>query len=276
LRIFYKTVTACAHRIIVLEKELEERLSLLANPDKIAFVPIAIPTVRLPKKEYAKSKLNLPKDVFVILFFGFVTWYKGVDWLLRAFKKGRKIKLIIAGGMSPTLKNKPHYQVFYHKVLALAKKKGARITGFVDESDILLYFAAADLVIFPYRVFMSSSGPLAWTIAAKKPFILSSRLAPYFKSYDFQKASMLTYVKKEDLFFDFTSDKLQKKISFLLKNKNQLAKLESFSAKLAKMRSPKFLACRYLEQLEYDTNNSYGFIPILAKLLPRKLAYRLG
>jgi len=60
--------------------------------------------------------------------------------------------------------------------------------GFLDEKDLPVYFGAADLVVLPYRTFMSSSGPLSLAQAMGKPFILSEEAARVLKTQDFKES----------------------------------------------------------------------------------------
>src|SRR6185369_2352713 len=103
-------------------------------------------------KRLAKSKLGIAQDQKVLLFFGFVTWYKGADWLIKTFdtlaKKYPKAQLVIAGGPSYSLATKSHYKKYYHALEQIAKRNSQiRIAGFVDEKEIQTYFSAADLSI---------------------------------------------------------------------------------------------------------------------------------
>ncbi|MEY2828561.1 MAG: hypothetical protein RIQ33_419, partial [Bacteroidota bacterium] len=52
-------------------------------------------------KQAARAKLNIADDEKIILFFGFIRKYKGLDWILEAMKnedlKKQNIKLLVAG-----------------------------------------------------------------------------------------------------------------------------------------------------------------------------------
>jgi len=247
---FYKLIGIFSHKIIVLDNELKKRLKKIIPQEKIAVVPIGVEekTKTIGKRE-ARKKLGLPQKDFILLSFGFVAWYKGTDWLVKQ-KFDKKTKLIIAGGESPTLKNKPHYRQFYNKVFQSAKKKdNVIVTGFLPENKIPLYFAASDLVLFPYRTKISSSGPLAWTLSYKKPFFLSTALSGYFLSEDFRESLNKAGIKKEMLLFSLKKDNsLKNKISHL--NKTHLFELKKFSASLAQMQDDNQMSLRYHQELK--------------------------
>lgn len=97
----------------------------------------------------ARIALGLPEDKQLVLFFGLIRNYKGLDMLLDAMnelKPNPNINLIIAGEF---YEDKQPY-------LDLIKKYGIEnqviLHGkFIANEDVKLYFSAADLVALPYR-----------------------------------------------------------------------------------------------------------------------------
>ena len=81
------------------------------------------------------------------------------------------------------------------------------------QDQIANYFAAADLVVLPYRAFMCASGVMSLVFSYTKPFIISEQLTPMLASSDFQQALDKTGLKAKD-------------ISFTLDNKSLLAVTE--------------------------------------------------
>lgn len=252
LRLYYRLISYPVKSIVVLEDNLKKSLSTVVNPDKITVIPHGVPTISINKltKKSARQQLNIKNEI-VILYFGYLTWYKGVDFLIKTFlnKKnfnGKKIKLIVAGGPSFTQFEKPHYQKFISKIQTLLKNdpNHIQLTGFVDEKDIPLYFKASDLVIFPYRAFISSSGPLSFTLAYNKPFLLSENLGKLLESSDVKKSMAKAGISKNDLIFKYNHDSLLSKTALSVKNR-QNKKLEKFSQLLAKERSFKKLSESY-------------------------------
>lgn len=256
LKAFFWMLVFPSQKVIVLEEILKERLiRIVGMRQKIVFIPHGVDqSLPIISKEEARLKLGLKKHEPILLYFGYLTWYKGVDFLVKTFTKNeikvkdRRIRLIIAGGESATQKTKPHYQKFVKKVYALVKKsKMIRITGFVEEKELPLYFAAADLIVLPYRIFMSSSGPLSLCLGFSKPFIMSYALKGYFSSPDFAASFSKTGLKKDDLLFAFQNQKLATKIKPAFKNKTRLT---NFSADLAKKRDFSILATSYVKAIE--------------------------
>lgn len=99
-------------------------------------------------KEQAKNNLKL-KDKNILLFFGFIRDYKGLDILIEAFSIVRKsidVKLIVAGEFyEPEEK--------YIKLIQKHKLEEAVILkkDFIPTSDVKYYFSASDAVVLPYK-----------------------------------------------------------------------------------------------------------------------------
>jgi D-inositol-3-phosphate glycosyltransferase len=97
----------------------------------------------------ARKLLGLPEEKQLVLFFGLIRNYKGLDMLLEAMselKFNSNINLVIAGEF---YEDKQPY-------LDLIKKYGIEnqviLHGkFIANEDVKLYFSAADLVALPYR-----------------------------------------------------------------------------------------------------------------------------
>jgi glycosyltransferase involved in cell wall biosynthesis len=136
---------------------------------------------RIIESNVAKEVLDV-KHKKILLFFGYLAGYKGIEVLLEAFrllKHKEDFVLFVAGGEHPRLK----FDFCYLEYLRLLKEKAGNVsnnivfTGFVQEDMIPVYFSAADLVIFPYKIAMSSSGPMSLAISYEKPFLISNVFA---------------------------------------------------------------------------------------------------
>lgn len=264
-RLFLFLLILPTYKVIVLEEEFKKRLKKLTGiSKKVLVIPHGVDTkLEFVSKESSRKVLGINQNEKVVLYFGYLTWYKGVDILVKTFVENKlklnnqPVKLIVAGGESATQKDKPHYQKFVKKVYKLAEKlKYVTVTGFVKEEDIPLYFAVSDLVVLPYRTFISSSGPLSLASSFRKPFIVSSQLNPYFKSADFHKALKQTKLDGKDMVFSLSNFELGKKILKVM-NEKTLQKLAQFSANLSKQRSFEALSVRYIEALEPSGKKRY-------------------
>lgn len=235
LKYFYLPLIFLSKKIFVFELHFKK---ILFNHKKIIFIPHAIEDYKINNKEI---KVNNS-----CLFFGFLSPYKGIDFLINIWQK-KFGNLIIAGDINPNhIKNKKNLN-YLKKLKEKAYQKKITITGFIPENKIKYYFQSAELVIFPYKIFFSSSGPLSFCFSFEKPFILSRPLEDYFESPDFQEALKETGLKKEDFLFDFTPESFEKRLSWARKN---LDKLSAFSKLMKQKRSWGKVANIYLEILK--------------------------
>ncbi|OGY11083.1 MAG: hypothetical protein A3D26_02000 [Candidatus Blackburnbacteria bacterium RIFCSPHIGHO2_02_FULL_44_20] len=254
IRLYYWFIASVSNNIITLEEEHKNRLAKLISEEKITAVPHGVDlNFKATSKSKARKKLGYRDDELVLLYFGFLTWYKGADFLVNTFAKrqykiaGKRVRVILAGGDSPTLSSKPHYQDYIGKLRTKAEGSNTvSITGFVPQEDIPLYFAASDLVLFPYRTFMSSSGPLSLALSHKKPFLLSSSLKGYFLSPDFSSSLDQCGLREKDVLFSLRPTSLLKKVNALCSDFGYFNKLSAFSAQVAARRYFEVLVPNYL------------------------------
>lgn len=125
----------------------------------------------LSKKE-AREKLNIDPDQKIILFFGFIRRYKGLDILLEAMADKRikhaRIKLLIGGEFYEDEKS---YREQIKK-LGIEDRLILR-TDFVPDEMVRYFLSAADVVIQPYRnATQSGVTPLAYHF--EKPMIVTN------------------------------------------------------------------------------------------------------
>jgi glycosyltransferase involved in cell wall biosynthesis len=129
-------------------------------------------------KNLARKKLGLPADEPIILFFGFIRKYKGLDLLLQAMAilqfeqlnntKKTMPKLIIAGEYYDDAK----YYTDLIESLGIQDLIYA-FTHFIPNDDVQLYLNACDFVIQPYRhATQSGVTPLAYHF--EKPILVTN------------------------------------------------------------------------------------------------------
>lgn len=118
-------------------------------------------------KEKAKEFLNI-KEENIILFFGFIRDYKGLDILLKAMpiiKEKLNIKLLIAGEY---YSNEEYYKNLIEE-LGLEDSLYL-INNFIPKEEVKYYFSASDLVVLPYKS-ATQSGIAQIAINFKKPVV---------------------------------------------------------------------------------------------------------
>lgn len=206
--LFYIILGLVTGRIIVLEEILRQRLSRVVNHNKVITISHGVNNeLNALQKEKARKLLGISQNEYVVLFFGFVNWFKGADCFVDTFKDtekflGKKVRFIIAGGESPTLKDREFYQEYYSQVVkSVQDSKSIEVTGYVPQEKIAAYFSACDIVVLPYRNFMTASGVLSLVFSYKKPFILSEELGRMFQAPDLHNALKSAGLRTSDLVF---------------------------------------------------------------------------
>lgn len=123
-------------------------------------------------KYEARNYLNLPLNKKIILFFGFIRDYKGLDLLLEAMAdqriKDEGIVLMVAGEFykDPTSYLEQIKNLNLEEAIVLK-------THFIQESEVKYYICSSDLVVQPYRnATQSGVTPLAYHF--EKPMLVTN------------------------------------------------------------------------------------------------------
>ena len=102
----------------------------------------------------------------VVLFFGLLRPYKGIDVLLEAFREVRGAELWVVG--MPRMPIEP-----LREAAARCEATVRFVPRFVTDPEIPAFFRRADLVVLPYRE-IDQSGVLYTSLAFGKPMVMSS------------------------------------------------------------------------------------------------------
>jgi len=166
--------------ITMSEKVLKD-LPLFAPNKPAKFVPHPLYDNfgEIISKQEARKYLGIGNDEKILLFFGFIRKYKGLDILLDAMKilkssnnpplsNGDGVKLLIAGEFYEDRKA-------YDEQIEKLDIKDSLIlrTDFIPDSEVKYYLCAADVVVQPYRsATQSGVTPLAYHF--EKPMIVTN------------------------------------------------------------------------------------------------------
>jgi D-inositol-3-phosphate glycosyltransferase len=94
----------------------------------------------------ARTTLNLPQQVTMVLFFGFIRRYKGLDLLLDALAECPGVHAIVAGERYEDWA--PYQAIIDQKEL---NRRVHLFPDFIPNQQVRYFFSAADLVVQPYR-----------------------------------------------------------------------------------------------------------------------------
>lgn len=171
-------VLRLAHHIIVHAER--NRTELIAQGfDAVAISVVPMGAQRMPgiaagsgRRERARSTLRIERDARVVLLFGNLRPYKGVDVLLRAaaLARGRVagIQVIIAGAL---WKDCPDPRDLA-RGLGIDDAVILR-TEYVPDDNVPALFDAADVVVFPYVHFDGQSAAAALALSSGRAMIVS-------------------------------------------------------------------------------------------------------
>jgi glycosyltransferase involved in cell wall biosynthesis len=162
-RLTLKTLYKLAHRLIVHTPKSKQELMREFNvpASKIAVIKHGMNN-RVSQRgvtvEEAKAHFGIKKDEKVLLFFGNIDYYKGVDILIDSLfflpeNLSEKVKVIIAGNSKSTeytgqALKKTEGSPLHDKILAHIK--------YIPDSEVEYYFMAADCIVLPYRAIYQS------------------------------------------------------------------------------------------------------------------------
>ena len=172
-------------------------------------------------REEAAATLDLDPTKKILLFFGLIRNYKGLDLLLQAFSNlNNEFILLIAGEVYGD-------EITYTDLIAQSKNKNIHfVNQFIDEQDVKLYFSVADLCVLPYKsatqsgiqalansfclpVLISNVGGLAEDIVDEKngfilndinPLAIQNKIEVIFKEMKILKVQ--ENLKRENLLLD--------------------------------------------------------------------------
>jgi glycosyltransferase involved in cell wall biosynthesis len=137
------------------------------DPAKVRVIPHGAfdYLTKLPEEKPLPAELEGAEGT-VILSFGLLRPYKGIEQLLEAFRQVRDAELWIVGN--------PRMEVGPLRELAAAAGGRVRfVTRFVEDAEIPAIFRRADLVVLPY-LDAEHSGVLYTGLAFGKPLLLSA------------------------------------------------------------------------------------------------------
>jgi glycosyltransferase involved in cell wall biosynthesis len=160
--------------ITMSEKVMNDLRTFTQKPAKQVVHPLYDNFGEIVDKKIAREKLGLNENQNIILFFGFIRKYKGLDLLLEAMKilKNRQLstvncQLLIAGEFYEDRK-------LYDELIEKLDIKDQLIlrTDFISDSEVKYYLSAADFVIQPYKnATQSGVTPLAYHF--EKPMLVT-------------------------------------------------------------------------------------------------------
>lgn len=200
----------------------------LISPKNVSIIPYGSLTFynrQSITKRMARKYFRLRNGQKVVLFFGTIRKYKGVDILIKAFRyvvdRNPQAVLIIAG------KNWIDWKPYQMLISKLHLHDNIIIhLKYIPTSKVAYYFRACDLVVIPYTKFDSQSGPGNIALFFKRAMVVSSvgGLTDLVRDTN-------VIVKPDD------TNELANAIIYSLKNKNMQKILENDTRYISRVRN---------------------------------------
>ncbi len=162
--------------ITMSEKVMADLKQLTQKPSKQVVHPLYDNFGNTLNPIEAKTHLGIDTSLQIVLFFGFIRKYKGLDWLLEAihilkdqhFFEQHSVRFLIAGefydSSQPYLDQIEQLKINDYIILK---------NEFIADSEVKYYLSAADCVIQPYKnATQSGVTPLAYHF--EKPMIVTN------------------------------------------------------------------------------------------------------
>lgn len=169
-RFFAKYFVRACDDFVVMSKSVGEEIGQFLTAAVIRYAPHPIyDNYGAPiEKSVARQQLGLPADVPLVLFFGFIRKYKGLDLLLEALAQTPDIHAVVAGECYDDWD-------YYQKIITGQNLSGQvhLFNDFIPAEQVRVFFSAADLVVQPYKS-ATQSGISQIAYHFEKPMIVTN------------------------------------------------------------------------------------------------------
>ena len=172
------TYTHAASRVLMHSGHLAEELTRVTEVDPGRIVVLPHPSfaavTRASDPSVARALLGLPRDVQIVLFFGQIRRYKGIDTLAAAMDSvlaaRRHVHLVVAGSVND--------QELERELTELRARHPESVTLMIsraplDEQQLELALSASDLVALPFRR-ASQSGSAVHALSHGRPVLTTA------------------------------------------------------------------------------------------------------
>ena len=187
-------------------------------------------------KTFSREKYGLPKDKFILLFFGRITYSKGIDLIARAMDElSLEYFLLVVG-------NANSVDFDFEPIKEFHKPNTKLINGHTPEEELGYIFSAADVSVMPYRwqYTYGSSGNAVPSSMARKPMILPD-IYPFNEFIN--KFNLGRVFEKENV------NSLVEKIIEIKENYNDIVKNAKFEEHLKSLTTAEQMAKIVIEEV---------------------------
>ena len=198
---FHRDVASVCDRVVAHQRSgmaavLEEHG---VAADQIELIAHGTPELQLPDRAAARNALELPADVPIALFFGFIHYGKALHVAVNAFERAYDrlgdARFVIAGRVRNNHVLDSVYIAWLRQRMSAGVAAGRLIfrPGFVPAEHKASYFGAADVIVLPHdQAYGSASGVLHEAIAARRPILCThgKKFAEAFEAFGIEMPEM--------------------------------------------------------------------------------------
>ena len=147
-RPFAKYFVGACDDFVAMSQSVQEEIRTFDRNKPIRFAPHPVYDNygSSMKKADAREQLHIPEAVKLVLFFGFIRKYKGLDLLLDALAKTPDVHALVAG---ECYEDWSYYQQIIDR--HHLQDRLYLHMDFIPADQVRVFFSAADLVVQPYR-----------------------------------------------------------------------------------------------------------------------------
>jgi len=151
-----KACLEIADRVIATSPQEKQHMQTLSCQGHIEMIPCGTDVNRFGSVErpVARHKLELAPETKMVLYVGKFSQRKGIETLVRAIAQSHlrasgDLRLVIAGGSDPSQNDSPERDRIQEIVAELGLKDITTFPGYLDDADLPVYYAAADVCVVP-------------------------------------------------------------------------------------------------------------------------------
>lgn len=147
-RLFARYFTGACDDFVVMSRSVADDMRQFTRTKPVRFAPHPIYDIygAPMSRSAARQLLQAPDEAPLVLFFGFIRAYKGLDLLLEALAQAPGIHALVAG---ECYDDWAPYQAIIDRE-KLAERLYLHL-DFIPADQVRVFFSAADLVVQPYR-----------------------------------------------------------------------------------------------------------------------------
>jgi len=184
LHVVYGSACRLSDAVIVHQRSHKTKLThyYKINAAKIEFIPHGVgQTEVIATPESLSRWRSTIGNKKAVLYFGYLSPRKGIDYLIDAFeefsKKNPEWILILAGGISKEF-YRPYFDHIQDTVSLRGLSHDVLMTGFVPEGDADALYRLCHIVILPYTQVVGNASACNLAIGYRKP-IIATNLSPF-------------------------------------------------------------------------------------------------